>query len=301
MKPFFSGSLMNRLSEKRSTNLLHQFSKNLFLLFNNLNPLSNDGNPFYVTREQIRHHIPNLSLADKSPIFLGLENEVAYWALDVSSYKVSIHGSWQDARTYFPNLKQADASILGHARSLIAWNADHQYCSKCGTKTTATDWGHKKECPCCKTISYPRMDPVVIALVINKAGDSCLLGRGIRHPPELYSCLAGFLEPGESIEDAVVREVLEESNIKYVAYLTFRVNHVRYVSSQPWPFPYQLMIGCFATAESDGPIKCADGELLDVAWFPKEQIVNALNGKGKLLVPKPHAIAHSILKQWVKL
>jgi NAD+ diphosphatase len=215
MKPFFSGSLINRLSEKRSRNLLHEFtnSKNLFILFNKLNTLSDDGN-LYVTIEQVRNHIPNFRLEETSPIFLGLENEVVYWALDVSLFKP--RGSWQDAKTYLSNLKQNDASILGHARSLIAWNADHQYCSKCGTKTMVTDWGYKKECPCCKTISYPRMDPVVIALVLNKTGDSCLLGRGLRHPPGMYSCLAGFLEPGESVEDAVVREVFEESNIKYL-------------------------------------------------------------------------------------
>lgn len=216
MKPFFSGSVINRLSEKRSSNLLLELSnsKNVFILFNNLNPLYKDGNPFYVSREQLQNHIPDLR-KDTFPIFLGLGNSISYWALDVSCISNQItFGTWTDAKTHFPNLNQTDASLFGHARSLIAWNSDHKYCSKCGEKTISTDYGHKKECSSCKTISYPRMDPVVIGLVLNKTGDSCLLGRGIRHPPGLYSCLAGYLEPGESVEDALVREVYEETSIK---------------------------------------------------------------------------------------
>jgi NAD+ diphosphatase len=219
MKPFFSGSFINRLSAKRSTDLLNDLSKskNLFILFNNLNPLSKDGLPFYASRKKLEESIKDFSLKDCSPIFLGTENEVVYWALDVSNFghEMNFSGTWQDARNHLPNLDSKDACILGYARSLVSWNADHNYCSKCGNKTSVIDWGHKKQCLCCKTLSYPRMDPVVITLVLNEAGDSCLLGRSLRHPPDLFSCLAGFLEPGESIEDAVTREVLEESNIKY--------------------------------------------------------------------------------------
>lgn len=217
MKPFFSGSFLNRLSDQRSGNLWNIFanSKNLFLLFNNLNPLFNNGVPVYASKEHLDKHIPNFRLEDNSPIFLGLEKSVAYWALDVSSFshQQTLTGTWQEVRNGLP-LSQSDASILGHARSLIAWNSDHLFCSKCGGKTVVIDWGHKKECLSCKTVSYPRMDPVVIALVLNEARNACLLGRNVRHPPGLYSCLAGFLEHGESVEDAVIREVYEESNIK---------------------------------------------------------------------------------------
>ena len=298
--PFFSGSYLNRISCRRSENLLKEFSVSKFILF--------DVELCHLTRSDQTAYLPQQDLAgiidlEKQALFLGIEKSEAYWAVAVGNVvKAKIVGTWAESRQYFASLGEKEASLLGHARSLVAWNMSTLYCGKCGQKTIAKDWGHKKECGSCRTVSYPRMDPVVITLILNKTRDSCLLGRISRHPPKLYSCLAGYLEQGESIEDAVLREIREESNIRYFLVWNFihRVHNVTYVASQPWPYPYQLMIGCLAFASDTDPIQLTDGELESVKWFTKDQVRSAIEGAGDLKVPKSHAIANTLISHWIK-
>jgi NAD+ diphosphatase len=154
---------------------------------------------------------------------------------------------------------------IAEAKAVLHWHARHRYCSNCGTLSNSVDAGWRRDCPNCKTQHFPRTDPVVIMLAI--AGDTCLLGRSPRFVPGMWSCLAGFVEPGEAIEDAVRRETLEEAGIT--------CGRVRYLASQPWPFPMSLMIGCFAEATSRD-ITIDATELEGARWFSRDEAADML-------------------------
>ncbi len=164
-------------------------------------------------------------------------------------------------------LDQADLAALAQARSYLHWHAANRFCGRCGTELTMKGGGTSRVCPSCGAEIFPRVDPVVIMLAID--GERCLLGRQARFAPGMYSALAGFLEPGETIEEAVRREVMEESGI--------RVGRVAYHSSQPWPFPHSLMIGCHAEALSSEVDRDAE-ELEDCRWFEREEVRQMLAG-----------------------
>ena len=157
---------------------------------------------------------------------------------------------------------------LAQARSLCNWHARHGFCAVCGHATLVRIGGYRRDCPVCGAEHFPRTDPVVIMLAVD--GERCLLGRQQRFAPGMYSCLAGFVEPGETIEDAVRRETAEESGIA--------VGRVRYYSSQPWPFPSSLMIGCHAEALSTEVIR-DEAELEDCRWFPRSEVLTMLAGE----------------------
>ncbi|XP_023368491.1 peroxisomal NADH pyrophosphatase NUDT12 isoform X2 [Otolemur garnettii] len=167
-------------------------------------------------------------------------------------------------------LKEKEAGVVAQARSVLAWHSRYKFCPTCGSATKIEEGGYKRVClkETCPSLhgvhntSYPRVDPVVIMQVIHPDGTKCLLGRQKRFPPGMFTCLAGFIEPGETIEDAVRREVEEESGV--------RVGHVQYVSCQPWPMPSSLMIGCLAMAVST-EIKVDKNEIEDARWFTREQ------------------------------
>ena len=183
------------------------------------------------------------------------------------------------------------AGTLAQARSMLEWHRTHTRCARCGAATNSVEAGYRRRCDACGADHYPRTDPVVIMIVTR--GDACLLGRKPNFPPGLFTCLAGFVEPGETIEEAVVREVLEEAGV--------HAGGVRYVASQPWPFPSQLMIGCEAEARSEEIT--VDGEELEEArWFTRAQVLAALErGPGDaetLWFPPPLAIAHQLIKRW---
>ncbi len=192
------------------------------------------------------------------------------------------------------SLPAADAATYAMARSLIDWHARTGFCAKCGTATTVFRAGWGRRCGTCATEHFPRVDPVVIMLAeIGRGADTrVLVGRQRAFPPGRYSALAGFLEPGESIEEAVRRELFEESGIVTEA--------VRYVASQPWPFPSQLMIACVAEAEGD-TITLDAIELEDAMWVDRAGVAAALAGDGNapFLPPPPYAIAHTLLTRWV--
>ncbi|MCA9688719.1 MAG: NAD(+) diphosphatase [Myxococcales bacterium] len=196
-----------------------------------------------------------------------------------------------DLRSIAPSLDPGDAGTLAQARSLLEWHAAHPRCARCGAPTRAQDGGYRRRCDACQADHFPRTDPVVIMLVCR--GDRCLLGRKPTFPPGLFTCLAGFIEPGETIEAAVRREVREESGVV--------VGRVRYVASQPWPFPSQLMIGCEAEALTDA-IDTDDDELEEARWIPRDRaraLIDGVDPDG-LFVPPPSAIAHHLIRGWAR-
>jgi len=180
---------------------------------------------------------------------------------------------------------------LAEAKALLAWHARHRFCANCGAPTNVSQAGWKRECPACKVEHFPRTDPVVIMLAID--GDRCLMGRAGRFVANMWSCLAGFIEPGESIEEAARRETLEEAGIV--------CGRVKYFASQPWPFPMSLMIGCHAQATST-EITVDREELEDARWFTRDEVVQMFRGEHpeQISIPPPIAIAHHIIRAWVE-
>ena len=183
-------------------------------------------------------------------------------------------------------LTQERLSILAQARSILHWHSSHGFCAKCGAKSLMADAGYKRVCPVCKTEHFPRTDPVVIMAVRHR--DQILLGRQASWPPNMFSALAGFMEPGETIEQAVAREVLEEAGIK--------VGAVSYVTTQPWPFPSSLMIGMIAEATTT-KIKLDPAELEEARWFSRSDLEMMLAGTHPegLYASRPQAIAHAVV------
>jgi NAD+ diphosphatase len=180
---------------------------------------------------------------------------------------------------------------LAEGKALLHWHARHRFCSNCGAATNLVDGGWRRDCPSCKGQHFPRTDPVAIMLPV--AGDRCVLGRSYRFVGKMWSCLAGFIEPGESIEDAVRRETREEAGII--------CGRVAYFATQPWPFPTSLMIGCHAEALSQD-IVIDRTELEDARWFTREEVAQMLLGKHPdgLTTPPPVAIAYHIIRAWLE-
>jgi NAD+ diphosphatase len=181
-------------------------------------------------------------------------------------------------------------SAIAMAKSLVSWHQRHGYCANCGTRTRMTQGGWKRDCPNCKVEHFPRTDPVVIMLVTS--GDKVLLGRQKQFLPGMYSCLAGFVEVAETIEDAVRREIFEESGI--------RCTDVNYYMTQPWPYPSSLMIGCTARATNEDII-VDHSELEDARWFDRAEATLMIKRQHPdgLAGPHPFAIAHHLLGRWV--
>jgi NAD+ diphosphatase len=184
-----------------------------------------------------------------------------------------------------------DLPPIAEAKAILHWHARHRFCPNCGAATRLVCGGWRRDCPQCKAEHFPRTDPVVIMLATD--GDRCLLGRSPRFLPTMWSCLAGFVEPGESIEDAVHRETREEAGIT--------CGRVVYFASQPWPFPASLMIGCHAEALTHEIVVDRE-ELEDARWFSKDEIGSMLTRKHPqgLTTPPPVAIAHHIIRAWVE-
>ncbi len=186
------------------------------------------------------------------------------------------------------SLAPGEAATYAAARSLIDWHLRHGFCARCGTATTLFRAGWGRSCPQCGAEHFPRVDPVVI--MIAEHDGRALLGRGKGWPPGRYSALAGFLEPGESVEEAVAREIHEEAGV--------RIRDVRYIASQPWPFPSQLMMACVATADDDA-LSVDANELEDAIWVPRDEVRRILAGEdGAFIAPPPYAIAHTLLTVW---
>jgi NAD+ diphosphatase len=236
---------------------------------------------------------------DVPPVFLGLRDGVAHFAIDVSQlgdprHEFNLEETWrfEDSRAAATALSSAEAGILAQSRAQLDWHKRHQFCSVCGQRTMPGRGGQVRKCMACKAEHFPRTDPVAIMVVTD--GERCLLGqsRGRLSRTGTYSALAGFMDQGESIEEAVRREVKEEAGIE--------VGHVCYHSSQPWPFPSSLMIGCHARALTTD-IHIDNQEMTDVRWFTRAEVLSALRGDHlELRVPAPIAIAHHLIKAWAE-
>ena len=231
-------------------------------------------------------------------MLLGMLDGTAYYAVDLSNQETAgeqlqgLNGYYfEDARNAAEQLLTGpDAGILAQGRAQINWHNRHGFCSVCGHETVIQRGGQKRVCPGCKAEHFPRVDPVIICLVTD--GERCLLGqsRGRLARMNRYSALAGFVDQGESIEEAVSREIMEEAGLQ--------VRNVRYHSSQPWPFPSSLMMGCHAEAATT-EINMDPEEMTDVKWFGRQEVLQALAGENEqLLLPGPVAIAHHLIKTW---
>jgi NAD+ diphosphatase len=189
-------------------------------------------------------------------------------------------------------LSPGDLALYGGARSLVDWHARHRFCAQCGNATKLAKGGWQRNCEACGAEHFPRTDPVAITLVEHADG-RLMLGRGLGWPEGRFSALAGFVEPGESIEEGVAREVLEESGV--------RVRDVRYVASQPWPFPSQLMIGCHAFADDDA-LTVDTTEMAEIAWFTRADVEAAMAQEpgARFLKPLDQAIATHLIRWWLE-
>ncbi|CDO58289.1 NADH pyrophosphatase [Candidatus Phaeomarinobacter ectocarpi] len=186
-------------------------------------------------------------------------------------------------------ITSGELAIMAQGKSMIDWHLRHGYCSACGHPSRMAEAGYKRVCPECGAEHFPRTDPVAIMLATR--GDMALLGRQPMFPKGMFSSLAGFIEPGESIEEAVAREMMEEAGVA--------VHNVRYHSTQPWPYPSQLMIGCHCEAETE-EITVDGVELDEARWFSRDDLRAVLAGEDKgFWVPPPFAIAHQLIKSWV--
>ncbi|MCP1336888.1 NAD(+) diphosphatase [Futiania mangrovi] len=201
---------------------------------------------------------------------------------------IAAQGKAIDLRSIAPDLAPADAAMLAQAKALLAWHETHRHCARCGARSHRAEGGYKRVCEVCAGEHFPRTDPVVIMLVTD--GDQCMLGRGAAWEPGRFSTLAGFVEPGETFEEACAREVFEEARI--------RVGDVRYVFSQPWPWPMSIMVGLHATAETR-EITVDPAELAEARWFSRAEIEAGLKGEAPFRLPPPLAIAHQLMRAWL--
>jgi len=202
------------------------------------------------------------------------------------SVSVPPGATFEELRPLSPAMRGDEAGLLAWARALSIWRSRNRFCGVCGKATVPERAGHVIRCTneACRHEFFPRLDPAIIVLVSD--GERALLGRQASWPPNRYSTIAGFVEPGESLEDAVAREVMEETAVQ--------VTSARYDSSQPWPFPSSLMIGFHATAEPGSPVR-VNGELEAAAWFTRQQIES-----GAALMPPSHSISYRLISTWMK-
>ena len=299
----FAGNPLNRASEKRTDPdwieaKLHHPTSRVFPLWRL--------EPFLLGSQKLASParigllrpdiVDSLAIGEAPCVFLGLDGETALFALDIPSAAnpgdqepLASLGYFCDARTAAQMVSIKDAAIIAQAKALIDWHQRHGFCPRCGAPTRIMDAGYRRLCGKCNAEHFPRVDPVVIMLATD--GDACLIGRGKQFPSGMYSALAGFMEPGETIEEAVRRELMEEASVK--------VGEVSYYATQPWPFPSSLMIGCFAKAESR-ETKVDDNELAEVRWLERSVARAVIAGErvDGIRLPPPIAIAHHLIKTW---
>ena len=227
----------------------------------------------------------------ENAILLGEGDGTTYFAVDVSEVDEPLEELGFDTvhmvmglRELAPLLSQSDGALLAYANGMMSWHRRHRFCSACGGLTASAQAGHVRKCSACEELHFPRTDPAVIMLVTD--GDECLLGRQAAWPDKVYSTLAGFVEPGESLEEAVAREVHEEAGI--------RVEDVCYHSSQPWPFPGSLMLGFTAVAMTRD-IELQTDELEDARWFTRDELRTA----DAVRLPSEISIARRLIEDWL--
>ncbi|ATU92850.1 NAD(+) diphosphatase [Phyllobacterium zundukense] len=291
----FAGNRINRHSEKRSDDVV-----TLALANANARMLLIGQGQVLVTQGDTGNALFGLDKAaallpaPNKTIYLGMQDDMPILAspsgFDFNALPEAIKAI--DYRSVYTQglIPPDQLGAMAQAVSLLTWHENHTFCGRCGTETVMRDGGYRRTCPNCEAQHFPRTDPVAIMMVVR--GDKCLLARGAHFGPGMYSCLAGFIEPGETIENAVRRETLEETNLP--------VGRVLYHASQPWPFPYSLMIGCHAEALSDD-FTLDRAELEDGRWFSREEVATMLDRTHAdgLMTPPPGAIAAHLIRSWV--
>ncbi len=238
----------------------------------------------------------SLSEVGDDAMFLGLVGETPWFAAALNDADVPATGesAFRILNDMLPVLPAAQATLLAYARGMMLWHHTHRYCGRCGSPAASSEAGHSRTCTntACAHRSYPRTDPAVITAIIHPDGEHILLGRKPEWAPNMYSTIAGFVEPGETLEQTVIRETLEETGVP--------VTDVRYIASQPWPFPSSLMLGFRARAITTD-IRSDDDELEDVRWFSRDEVKNGVErndpGPG-LKLSHPHSISRFLIDGW---
>jgi NAD+ diphosphatase len=223
-------------------------------------------------------------------LFLGEENGAALFAADLGR-AAALSGRFAEVRAVGAWLPAKEAGWCAYARGLAFWHSRHRYCGVCGGPTVSAQGGHIRRCQICDAQHFPRSDPAVIVLVTHRHaehGERCLLGRSTRFSAGLYSTLAGFVEPGESLEETVCREVYEEAGVEVV--------DMQYRSSQPWPFPASLMLGFRAMAQSD-ELRIDPEELVDAGWYTRGQLIDP--DRRPIQLPNRDSIARHLIEDWL--
>lgn len=282
----FGGNPLDRVSDRRSDPawLSAQFQAGLFLPFWENKPL--------VIEDRAGFLPWRTDWEGGTCVFLGLEENQPLFAIDIAGeHEPALGGQFQEMRPAAFVLPARDTAIAGQAKALIDWHRRHGFCPNCGAATDIRDGGYRRLCPQCSAEHFPRTDPVVIMLPV--LADACLIGRNARFVGGLYSAFAGFVEPGETMEDAVRRELHEEVSLS--------VGAIRYHASQPWPFPSSLMLGCYAQALSRD-FRVDGKEIADARWLTKDEVRKRLADtiQDALKLPAPIAIAHHLIRDWAK-
>lgn len=275
---------MDRSEERLKTLIGHEKASTVLL---HRGQVASDGSSLLrAAPEQVQ----GLSLDDPGLIFLGLENDGdPVFAAALTNDDLVPPGSLIDLRMQGHRLKPDELAVAGRARSILDWHRTHPFCAQCGAGTQSKEGGAKRVCSSCETEHFPRVNPVVIFLIEHEG--SVLLGRGPNWPPGAYSALAGFVSPGETIEEAATREGFEEAGV--------RLSGHRYLFCQPWPFPSQLMVGLISQAEGRD-IEVDPKELEDARWFTRDEVEAVMNKSGQAFLSPPRTtIAHQLLRAWL--
>ncbi|MEP5728975.1 MAG: NAD(+) diphosphatase [Sulfitobacter sp.] len=309
----FGGSGLDRAGEIRDNADVVRFARSAAdsraIVFWRGKPLINRERPTSLVRLPMDH--PVLADAAADTILLGREDGAARFAFDLSSWvpeeldDSTLGGFLDPSEQQHPALPEGmvfaelrrvmtwlsprDAELAATGKAVLAWHDSHGFCAKCGQPTVIVQAGWQRQCPACKTSHFPRTDPVVIMLITH--GNSVLMGRSPGWPKGMYSLLAGFVEPGETLEAAVRREVFEEAGV--------HVGDVGFLASQPWPFPASLMFGCQGVATSQ-EINIDPVEIEDALWISREEMMEIFAGNHDHILPaRKGAIAHFLLENWL--
>jgi len=287
----FAGGELDHAETRRSAEELQSFVKDpkaqCLLFLKGMPALNEDGGLKFIHPTDLIGR----DLQDPGPIFLGLNDSVPVFAAALPHPQdIAPSESFQNMRAIASRLDPVQLALAGRAKSMLDWHYTHRFCSNCGSLSNGDEGGVKRNCPDCGTEHFPRVNPVVIMLVLS--GDKVLLGRGPGWPEGFMSALAGFVSPGETIEEATARETFEEVGIK--------VKDTQYLFSQPWPFPSQLMIGVSCEAEGE-EITLNANELEEAKWFTKDEVKAVFAKQSDVFMRPPRfTIAHQLLRRWIE-